>query len=135
MFGLSNYQLTRLNSVGVVCFRQVGEVIKVVDGITQDAADSPYRRLSTTKVINATAKLLRDAILPFIGRTRSDTTMNSMETAIKSALNSITGVLINKYNYEIVTDAENEYLGVVRIKYAIVPAYEIRQVINEIEIS
>ena len=135
MFGLSNYQLTRLNSVGIVCFRQVGEVIKVVDGITQDTADSPYRRLSTTKVINATAKLLRDAILPFIGRTRSDTTMNSMETAIKSALNSITGVLINKYNYEIVTDAENEYLGVVRIKYSIVPAYEIRQVINEIEIS
>ena len=135
MFGLSNYQLTRLNSAGIVCFRQVGEMIKVVDGITQDTADSPYRRLSTTKVINATAKLLRDAILPFIGRTRSDTTMNSMETAIKSALNSITGVLINKYNYEIVTDAENEYLGVVRIKYAIVPAYEIRQVINEIEIS
>ena len=135
MFTLSNYQLTKLNAVGVVCFRQVGEAIKVVDGITQDTADSPYRRLSTTKVINATAKLLRDAILPFIGRTRSDTTMNSMETAIKSALNSVTGILINKYTYEIVTDAENDYLGVVRIKYAIVPAYEIRQVINEIEIS
>ena len=135
MFTLSNYQLTKLNSAGIVCFRQVGTGIKVVDGITQDTADSPYRRLSTTKVINATAKLLRDAILPFIGRTRSDTTMNSMETAIKSALNSITGILINKYTYEIVTDAENDYLGVVRIKYAIVPAYEIRQVINEIEIS
>ena len=135
MFTLSNYQLTKLNSAGIVCFRQVGEGIKVVDGITQDTADSPYRRLSTTKVINATAKLLRDAILPFIGRTRSDTTMNSMETAIKSALNSVTGILINKYTYEIVTDAENDYLGVVRIKYAIVPAYEIRQVINEIEIS
>ena len=135
MFTLSNYQLTKLNAAGIVCFRQVGTGIKVVDGITQDTADSPYRRLSTTKVINATAKLLRDAILPFIGRTRSDTTMNSMETAIKSALNSITGILINKYTYEIVTDAENEYLGVVRIKYAIVPAYEIRQVINEIEIS
>ena len=135
MFTLSNYQLTKLNAAGIVCFRQVGTGIKVVDGITQDTADSPYRRLSTTKVINATAKLLRDAILPFIGRTRSDTTMNSMETAIKSALNSITGILINKYTYEIVTDAENDYLGVVRIKYAIVPAYEIRQVINEIEIS
>lgn len=135
MLNLSNYQLTRLNTAGIVCFRKVGDVIKVVDGITQDEPDSPYRRLSTIKVMNATAKLLRDAIQPFIGKTRTDETMNALETAIKSVLNKVTGVLITKYSYNISTDIDNNYLGIIRIKYAITPAYEIKQVFNELEIS
>lgn len=135
MLNLSNYQLTKLNTAGIVCFRKVGDVIKVVDGITQDEPDSPYRRLSTIKVMNATAKLLRDAIQPFIGKTRTDETMNALETAIKSVLNKVTGVLITKYSYNISTDIDNNYLGIIRIKYAITPAYEIKQVFNELEIS
>lgn len=135
MLNLSNYQLTKLNTTGIVCFRKVGDVVKVVDGITQDEADSPYRRLSTIKIMNATAKLLRDAILPFIGKTRSDETMNAMETAIKSVLNKVTGVLIANYSYNISSETDDNYLGIVRIRYAITPAYEIKQVFNELEIS
>lgn len=135
MLNLSNYQLTKLNTAGIVCFRKVGDAIKVVDGITQDEPDSPYRRLSTIKIMNATAKLLRDAIMPFIGKTRSNETMNSMETAIKSVLNKVTGVLITNYSYSISSETDDNYLGIVRIKYAITPAYEIKQVFNELEIS
>ena len=135
MLNLSNYQLTRLNTQGIVCFRKVGEAVKVVDGITQDEMDSPYRRLSTIKVMNATAKLLRDAIQPFIGKVRTDETLNAMETAIKSVLNKITGVLITNYSYTIATSVDDNYLGIVRIKYLITPAYEIKQVFNELEIS
>lgn len=135
MLNLSNYQLTKLNTAGIVCFRKVGDVIKVVDGITQDEPDSPYRRLSTIKIMNATAKLLRDAIIPFIGKTRSNETMNAMETAIKSVLNKVTGVLITNYSYSISSETDDNYLGIVRIKYAITPAYEIKQVFNELEIS
>ena len=135
MLNLSNYQLTRLNTVGVVSFRKIGDVVKVVDGITQDEMDSPYRRLSTIKVMNATAKLLRDAIQPFIGKVRTDETLNAMETAIKSVLNKITGVLITNYSYTISTSVDDNYLGIVRIKYLITPAYEIKQVFNELEIS
>ena len=135
MLNLSNYQLTKLNTAGIVCFRKVGDVVKVVDGITQDEPDSPYRRLSTIKIMNATAKLLRDAIMPFIGKTRSNETMNSMETAIKSVLNKVTGVLITNYSYSISSETDDNYLGIVRIKYAITPAYEIKQVFNELEIS
>ena len=135
MLNLSNYQLTRLNTQGIVCFRKIGDAVKVVDGITQDEMDSPYRRLSTIKIMNATAKLLRDAIQPFIGKTRSDETMNAMETAIKSVLNKVTGVLITKYSYTISTSVDDNYLGIVRIKYSITPAYEIKQVFNELEIS
>ena len=135
MLNLSNYQLTKLNTAGIVCYRKLGDVIKVVDGITQDEADSPYRRLSTIKIMNATAKLLRDAIQPFIGKTRSTETMNSMETAIKSVLNKVTGVLITNYSYNISSETDDNYLGIVRIRYAITPAYEIKQVFNELEIS
>ena len=135
MLNLSNYQLTRLNTAGIVCFRKVGDVVKVVDGITQDEPDSPYRRLSTIKIMNAIAKLLRTAILPFIGKTRSNETMNSMETAIKSVLNKVTGVLITNYSYSISAENDDNYLGIVRIKYVITPAYEIKQVFNELEIS
>ena len=135
MLNLSNYQLTRLNTKGIVSFRKIGDVVKVVDGITQDEINSPYRRLSTIKVMNATAKLLRDAIQPFIGKVRTDETLNAMETAIKSVLNKITGVLINNYSYTISTSVDDNYLGIVRIKYLITPAYEIKQVFNELEIS
>ena len=135
MLNLSNYQLTKLNTAGIVCFRKIGDVIKVIDGITQDENDSPYRRLSTIKIMNAIAKLLREAIQPFIGKTRSDETMNSLETAIKSVLNKVTGVLISNYSYSISSETDDNYLGIVRIKYAITPAYEIKQVFNELEIS
>ena len=135
MLNLSNYQLTKLNTAGIVCFRKIGDVIKVIDGITQDENDSPYRRLSTIKIMNAIAKLLREAIQPFIGKTRSDETMNSLETAIKSVLNKVTGVLITNYSYSISSETDDNYLGIVRIKYAITPAYEIKQVFNELEIS
>ena len=135
MLNLSNYQLTKLNTAGIVCFRKIGDVVKVIDGITQDENDSPYRRLSTIKIMNAIAKLLREAIQPFIGKTRSDETMNSLETAIKSVLNKVTGVLITNYSYSISSETDDNYLGIVRIKYAITPAYEIKQVFNELEIS
>ena len=135
MLNLSNYQLTKLNTAGIVCFRKIGDVVKVIDGITQDEIDSPYRRLSTIKIMNAIAKLLREAIQPFIGKTRSDETMNSLETAIKSVLNKVTGVLITNYSYSISSETDDNYLGIVRIKYAITPAYEIKQVFNELEIS
>ena len=85
--------------------------------------------------MNATAKLLRDAIQPFIGKVRTEETMNAMETAIKSVLNKVTGVLITKYSYNISSDVNDNYLGIVRIRYGITPAYEIRQVFNELEIS
>ena len=136
MFTLSNYQLTRLNTAGIVCCREsTTNGIVVVDGITQAPATSAYRRLSTTKIINAIGRILKEAIEPYIGLPQTLAYMNSMETAIKSALNKVTGVLINDYNYEIVTDANASKLGIVKINYTIVPAYEIREVRNTVTIT
>lgn len=135
-FSLSNYQLTRLNNAGIVCCRESSSNgIVVVDGITQAPVSSVYRRLSTTKIINVVCKVLKKAIEPFIGLPQTLAYMNSMETAVKSAMNSLVGVLINNYNYTIVTDTASAKLGIVKINYNIVPVYEIRQVYNSVTVT
>lgn len=135
MFTLSNYQLTKLNSAGIVCCRESTNGMVVVDGITQAPTSSAYRRLSTTKIINAVGRILKKVIEPYIGLPQTLAYLNSMETAIKSALNKIVGVLINDYSYEIITDSNAAKLGIVKIDYVIVPAYEIREVRNTVTIT
>ena len=136
MFNLSEYQLKQLNTAGIVCCRvSTTQGVVVVDGITQAPATSVYRRLSTTKIINVVGRRLKTAIEPYIGLPQSDAYLNAMETAIKSTMNQIVGVLINDYNYEVVTDPASRKLGTVKINYAIVPAYEIRQVYNSISVT
>jgi hypothetical protein len=136
VFELSNYQLGRLNTKGIVCCKNTttGGVV-VVDGITQAPRTSAYRRLSTSKTINAVDRVLRTAIEPYIGLVDSLSTRNSLNTAIKSALNSLVDVIINDFKFKISTDASGGNLGVIRIDYVIVPLNEIREVRNRVEIS
>lgn len=136
MFSLSEYQLKNLNTAGIVCCKvSTTNGVVVVDGVTQAPSSSVYRRLSTTKIINVVGRALKTAIEPYIGLPQNDAYLNSMETAIKSVMNKLVGVLINDYNYEVVTDFAAEKLGIVKINYGIVPAYEIRQVRNSITVS
>ena len=135
-FELSNYQLGRLNTKGIVCCKNTTtNGVVVVDGITQAPRTSAYRRLSTSKTINAVDRVLRTAIEPYIGLVDSLSTRNSLNTAIKSALNSLVDVIINDFKFKISTDASGGNLGVIRIDYVIVPLNEIRKVRNRVEIS
>jgi hypothetical protein len=136
VFELSNYQLGRLNTKGILCAKNTTNLgIVIVDGITQAPKTSAYRRLSTSKTINAVDKVLRTAIEPFIGLVDSLTTRNSLNTAIKSALDSLKGIIINDFKFKIYTDASGGNLGVIRVDYVIVPYNEIREVRNRVEIS
>jgi hypothetical protein len=135
-YELSNFQLGRLNTKGIVCAKNAhGGGVAIVDGITQAPKTSAYRRLSTSKTINAVDKVLRTAIEPFIGLVDSLTTRNSLNTAIKSALDSLKGIIINDFKFKIYTDASGGNLGVIRVDYVIVPYNEIREVRNRVEIS
>ena len=135
-FELSNYQLGRLNAKGIVCAKNTtGGNVVIVDGITQAPKTSAYRRLSTSRTINAVDKVLRTAIEPYIGLVDSLTTRNSMNTSIKSALTTLTGIIINDFKFKIYTDASGGNLGVIRVDYVIVPFNEIREVRNRVEIS
>ena len=135
-FDLSNFQLGRLNSKGIVCCKNTttGGVV-IVDGITQAPKTSAYRRLSTSKTINVVDRILRNAIEPYIGLVDSLSTRNSLNTAIKSALNGLVDVIINDFKFKIYTDISGGNLGVIRVDYVIVPLNEIREVRNRVEIS
>ena len=135
-YELSNYQLGRLNNKGIVCAKNTtNQGVVIVDGITQAPTTSAYRRLSTSKTINAVDKVLRVAIEPYIGLVDSLTTRNSMNTSIKSALDTLKGIIINDYKFKIYTDASGGNLGVIRVDYVVVPFNEIREVRNRVEIS
>ena len=135
-FELSNYQLGRLNSKGIVCCKNTtNNGVVVVDGITQAPKTSAYRRLSTSKTINTVDRILRNAIEPYIGLVDSLSTRNSLNTAIKSVLSDLKDVIINDFKFKIYTDSSGGNLGVIRIDYVIVPLNEIREVRNRVEIS
>ena len=135
-FELSNYQLGRLNTKGIVCAKNTttGGVV-IVDGITQAPRTSAYRRLSTSKTINIVDRRLRVAIEPYIGLVDSLSTRNSLNTAIKSALSELVDVIINNFKFKITSDTSGGNLGVIRVDYVIVPLNEIREVRNRVEIS
>ena len=135
-FELSNFQLGRLNNKGIVCAKtSTNNGIVIVDGITQAPKTSAYRRLATTKTINVVDKILKETIEPYIGLVDSLSTRNSLNTAIKSALNQLVDVIINGYKFKISTDANEGALGIIRIDYVIVPCNEIREVRNRVEIT
>lgn len=136
VFELSNYQLGRLNMKGIVCAKNsTNNGIVIVDGITQAPKTSAFRRLSTSKTINTVDKVLRNAIEPYIGLVDSLSTRNSLNTAIKSTLETLKNVIINDYKFKIYTDESGGNLGVIRVDYVIVPLNEIREVRNRVEIS
>ena len=135
-FELSNYQLGRLNMKGIVCAKNsTNNGIVIVDGITQAPKTSAFRRLSTSKTINTVDKVLRNTIEPYIGLVDSLSTRNSLNTAIKSTLETLKDVIINDYKFKIYTDESGGNLGVIRVDYVIVPLNEIREVRNRVEIS
>ena len=135
-YELSNYQLGRLNSKGIVCAKNsTTNGVVIVDGITQAPVTSAYRRLSAAKTINAVDKILRNVLEPYIGLMDSLTVRNSMNTAIKSALNDLKDIIIADYKFKIYTDSSNGNLGVIRIDYVLIPLNEIREIRNRVEIT
>ena len=135
-YELSNYQLGRLNSKGIVCAKNsTNKGVVIVDGITQAPITSAYRRLSAAKTINAVDRILRNVLEPYIGLMDSLTVRNSMNTAIKSALNDLKDVLIQDYQFKIYTDSSNGNLGVIKIDYVLIPLNEIREIRNQVEIT
>lgn len=135
MFELSNYQLSRLTSKGIVTCKRTTRGLVITDGVTQAPVDSAYRRLSTTKIINIIDRTLRATIEPFIGLQDNLATKNSLYTAIKSVLNKLKDSLIANYDFRIVTDPAASRLGIVKIEYKIIPVNEIREVRNTVSVT
>ena len=135
LFELSNFQLTNLTNAGYVTFKDsYTKGYVVTDGITMAPNTSAFKRLSTTRIMNGVASIIRAACEPFIGKQNSLANRNSIKTAVSSALYKIMGTLINDFDFTVTSDLEQQKLGIIDIDYVIVPFYEIRQIRNRIRI-
>lgn len=135
-FELTNYQLGVLNKAGYVTVKKsYSNGWVVTDGVTMASSDSPFKRLSATRIADGIDELIRTVAEPFLGMVNNLTNQNSLRSAIKSELEKIKSVLIEDYEFRIITDKASNILGILNIEYAIVPLYEIRQIRNQITIK
>lgn len=134
-FELSNYQLSKLTGKGIVTVKNTTAGTVITDGITMAPVDSAYRRLSTAKVINIVSAVLTDAIQPYIGLQDNLMNRNSMTTAITSRLNKLKETLISYYRFDIVTDPAAAKMGIIKVKYVIIPYNEIKEVRNSVQVD
>lgn len=136
MYELTNFQLEKLTQKGFVTFKQsYTKGFVVTDGVTMAPITSSFRRLSVTRIIGAVEEIIRAATEPFIGKQNHIANRNSMQTAIKSAIDKLKGKLIEGFEFKLIVDPAAQKLGIVEIDYAIVPIYEIREVRNRISVK
>lgn len=135
-FELTNYQLGRLTQAGFVTVKNsYTKGLVVTDGVTMAPSTSPFRRLSVARIVNGIDEGIRAAAEPYIGKQNHLANRNSLQTAIKSTLDSMTGTLIEQYDFKLIADASAERMGVIEIEYTIIPIYEIREVRNRLTVK
>jgi hypothetical protein len=135
-YEFTNYQLGLLTTAGFVTIKKSytkGWVI--TDGITMAPSDSVYRRLSASRISDEVEDLIRTACEPYIGKQNHLSNQNSLKSAIKSALATIKGTLIESYDFALVVDSSNTQLGIITVNYTIVPIYEIKEIKNNVTVK
>jgi hypothetical protein len=103
------------------------------DGLTLASANSDFTRLSTLKIVNEAALLVRQVCQKFIGEASTIQTRNSMETAITSALRGMQqlGALLDSDFTISYVAAENRAI----IDLVLTPAFELKTIDVSISIS
>lgn len=135
-YEFTNYQLGLLTKAGFVTIkRSYTKGYVITDGITMAPSDSIYRRLSAARIADAIESLIRTACEPFIGKQNHLSNQNSLKAAIKSQLDTIKGTLIESYDFKLILDSSTTKLGIINVDYAIVPIYEIKEIINNITVT
>jgi len=133
-YELTNSQIARLTAAGIVTLKHsYTSGIVVTDGITMAPAESIFRRLSTSRIVNVCEELIRAACEPFIGKENHQANRNALNTAIKANLDKIKNKLINDYEFKMDADPRIAKLSRIDISYRIIPIYEIREVRNSIK--
>lgn len=136
MFELTNTQLSTITRAGYVTIKNsYTKDLVITDGITMANLDSPYRRLSASRVSDQVEGLIRSACEPFIGKANNLANQNSLRSAIKSKLDEIKGKIIEDYQFKLITDRASNVLGILRIDSAIIPIYEIKEIRNIITVG
>lgn len=135
MFELTSTQLSTATKAGFVTIKNsYTKDLVITDGITMASVDSPYKRLSASRVSDSVEGLIRSACEPFIGKANNLANQNSLKSAIKSNLDKIKGKIIEDYQFKLITNRASNVLGILDIDTAIIPIYEIKEIRNRITI-
>lgn len=135
-YELTNYQLGLLTQAGYVTVKQsYSNGYVITDGITMATADSPYKRLSASRISDGIEGVIRTVCEPFIGTTNNLANQNSLSSAIKSELEKLKGKLIEDFSFRLIADKNSNSLGILDIEYVILPLYEIKQIRNHITVG
>lgn len=134
-YNLSLRQLNALTGNKFVTFRLKGNQVVVTDGITT-APDyllggkkhtSDFTRLSTLRITQAAAQLVRDLVEPYIGEPNRMPQYNAMNATIKGGLESMKsqGAI---FDYRFTVVSKGSTLNEAAITLELVPAFEMRRV-------
>lgn len=134
-YQLSLRQLNALTGNKFVTFRIKGNQVIVTDGITT-APDyyvagvklsSDFTRLSTLRITQAAAQLVREISEPYIGEPNRMPQYNALNASIKGGLEAMkTAGAINDYRFTIV--ARGARLNEAVVTLEIIPAFELRKI-------
>lgn len=136
IYEFTNYQLSSLTGAGFVTIKKSytkGWVI--TDGITMATSDSPYRRLSASRIADGLEDVIRNVCEPYIGKQNHLANQNSLRSAIKSELDKLKNQLIENYDFKLLIDKSSTQLGIINIEFSVVPIYEIKAINNQIKVT
>lgn len=103
------------------------------DGVTFAATNSDYVRLSTKRIVDEAASIVRQACQKFVGEPSTVQMRNSMDTAISSALRGmqLLGALLSSDFNVTYVPAENKAI----VDLVLTPAFELKTIQVQIAIS
>lgn len=127
-------QQTTLTTKGVnVVLLNFNKVAVFGDGVTFAANNSDYIRLSTKRIVDDAASVVRQACQKFVGEPSTVQMRNSMDTAISSALRGmqLLGALLSSDFNVTYVPAENKAI----VDLILTPAFELKTIQVQIAIS
>ena len=103
------------------------------EGVTFAAENSDFTRLTTKRIVDEAASVVRQATQKFVGEPSTIQMRNSMETAISSALRGmqILGALLSSDFTITYVPAENKAI----VDLVLTPAFELRSIQVQIAIN
>jgi len=142
-FQYSTRQLSQLTANKMVTFRvKNGNQLVVTDAMTTAPSitianvvrDSDYARLSTLRITQLAIQVVREACEPFIGEANGIPQYSSLQTAVRSALETIREAgAISGYDFRV--KAATSRLDKAIITLSIIPAFELRRVDVDVNLA
>jgi hypothetical protein len=115
----AKYVMAQLKPKGVV----------VSDAPTAARTESDYRRFTTVMIVKATLDAIRNVAEPFLGEGMSSGKRAALATAVESVCGKLQKAgYLTRYEYQLISTAQDAVLGKLTIELTLVPAFELRQI-------